>query len=386
MNNVLAMQADSKTPAQFRASPAKIMQEVVTRNLSGQLTISDYAKEGVSWQIYVGKGNFHFACSNNRKQERLSYLLRKFQPDLELLAWEKASSDYDYLCSYWRLEKLSLQDTKKLLFLTMREALVQILAISHAEIKIQRDIGLDPILLSVGPKEIIQPVRASIGQWAQIRSTIPSPFHQLFLPSTKKLALAFNLRNENKQIIESLTKLLEENLCLYKLASELKMDALLLANLLKPLVEHGIVTVNSEIDKNAGGDRPSGTDKGRRVVACIDDSQTVHRQVKLTLEAAGYEVLSLTEPARALTALARVRPELVLMDINMPDIDGYELCRLLRQSSLLQNIPIVMLTGRDGVVDRLRARVAGATDYMTKPIHAQQLVELVHKLLKNAEI
>jgi twitching motility two-component system response regulator PilG len=74
------------------------------------------------------------------------------------------------------------------------------------------------------------------------------------------------------------------------------------------------------------------------------------------------------------------------MDINMPDLDGYELCRLLRQSSLLQSIPIVMLTGRDGIVDRLRARVAGATDYMTKPIHAQNLIELVNKLLNRTEV
>jgi twitching motility two-component system response regulator PilG len=385
MTNVLAMQANSNTPAQFRASPAKIMQEVVTRKLSGQLTISDYAKEGVSWQIYVGKGNFHFACSNHRKKERLSYLLRKFQPDLEILAWENSNSDYDYLCSYWRAEKLSLQDVRKLLFVTMREALVQVLAIAHAEIQIQEEIGLDPILLSIGAKEIIQPVRAAIGQWAQIRSSIPSLFHQLFLPSSKKLALAFNLRTENKEIIEPLTKLLEKNLCLYQLASELNMDALLLANLLKPQVEQGIVTVTS-FEDGGNSDRASEAQKNRPVVACIDDSQTVHRQVKLTLEAAGYEVLSLTEPARALTALARKPPELVLMDINMPDIDGYELCRLLRQSSLLQNIPIVMLTGRDGIVDRLRARVAGATDYMTKPIHAQNLIELVNKLLNRTEV
>lgn len=146
---------------------------------------------------------------------------------------------------------------------------------------------------------------------------------------------------------------------------------MLLANWLLPLVKAGVVTTLpfSEIESQR-----------RPIVACIDDSKTVQRQVKMTLEVAGYQVLSITEPERALTALARQKPAVILMDINMPKIDGYELCRMLRQTKHLQTVPIVMLTGRDGFLDRLRAKLAGVTSYLTKPFEPTQLLNEIQQL------
>ncbi|MEN9245660.1 MAG: response regulator, partial [Thermostichales cyanobacterium SRBZ-1_bins_19] len=101
--------------------------------------------------------------------------------------------------------------------------------------------------------------------------------------------------------------------------------------------------------------------------------------VKGILEVAGFAVLGITEPGQALTALVRQKPALILMDVNMPEIDGYELCRMLRQSKQLKEIPIVMLTGRDGLLDRLRAQILGVTDYVTKPFQPEQLLTAVQK-------
>jgi twitching motility two-component system response regulator PilG len=72
------------------------------------------------------------------------------------------------------------------------------------------------------------------------------------------------------------------------------------------------------------------------------------------------------------------------MDINMPDIDGYELCRMLRQSRQLKDVPIVMLTGRDGLIDRLRAQLVGANSYLTKPFAPEQLTQAVQKVRNSA--
>lgn len=118
----------------------------------------------------------------------------------------------------------------------------------------------------------------------------------------------------------------------------------------------------------------------RPLVACIDDSKTVQRQVQLTLESVGYQVLNITEPASTLTLLVRQKPGIILLDINMPEIDGYELCQMLHRSRKLKEIPIVMLTGRDGIVDRVRAKLVGANHYLTKPFDPNQLIEVVQKL------
>jgi twitching motility two-component system response regulator PilG len=68
------------------------------------------------------------------------------------------------------------------------------------------------------------------------------------------------------------------------------------------------------------------------------------------------------------------------MDIEMPKMDGYELCRQARQQEDLRSVPIVMLTGREGIIDRVRAKMAGCTAYLTKPFNPQELLDLVEKL------
>ena len=68
------------------------------------------------------------------------------------------------------------------------------------------------------------------------------------------------------------------------------------------------------------------------------------------------------------------------MDINMPELNGYDLCSLLRKSERFKDIPIVMLTGRDGMIDRVRAKLVGATDYLTKPCDPNKLITLAKAL------
>ena len=99
-----------------------------------------------------------------------------------------------------------------------------------------------------------------------------------------------------------------------------------------------------------------------------------------------FQVLGLTDPTSCLTSLVRHKPALILMDITMPEIDGYELCTMLRKSRHLRNVPIVMFTGRDGIIDRMRAQLAGANDYITKPVNADKLITKVKRLLQNNKI
>jgi twitching motility two-component system response regulator PilG len=123
------------------------------------------------------------------------------------------------------------------------------------------------------------------------------------------------------------------------------------------------------------------TNDHRPIVACIDDSASIQRVVKFTLESEGYRVISIKESLKALTALLNPKPDLILMDINMPDIDGYQLCGLCRKSSTLKDIPIVMLTGRDGILDRVKAKMLGSVGYVSKPFLPQDLVKVVNSYL-----
>ena len=117
------------------------------------------------------------------------------------------------------------------------------------------------------------------------------------------------------------------------------------------------------------------------LIACIDDNKTVQIQVKRTLELAGYEVLSIVDPGFCMTVLSRNQPKLILMDINMPYFDGYELCQMLKKSRQLKNIPIAFFSSKDTIVNRVRAKMCGAIGFLSKPIAPLELIDFVNTVV-----
>jgi two-component system, chemotaxis family, response regulator PixG len=117
------------------------------------------------------------------------------------------------------------------------------------------------------------------------------------------------------------------------------------------------------------------------LIACIDDSPLVGKVLEEILKPLGYEVLSILDPLQGVSTLLKRKPKLIFLDLVMPNTNGYELCSFLRKSTAFKDIPIVMLTGHDGVLDRLRAKVAGSTDFLSKPPDTTKVLQVVHKLL-----
>lgn len=120
---------------------------------------------------------------------------------------------------------------------------------------------------------------------------------------------------------------------------------------------------------------------GRPLVMVVDDSPTVRKLVSLTLERRGYRVISAFDGVAAIKELGSCRPDLILLDINMPRLDGYRLCKLIKKHEATQAIPVVMLSGKDGMFDKLRGRLVGCSDYITKPFEADALTHKVAKYL-----
>jgi twitching motility two-component system response regulator PilG len=117
----------------------------------------------------------------------------------------------------------------------------------------------------------------------------------------------------------------------------------------------------------------------RRLVLAVDDSLTVRKIVSITLERLGYRVLTAADGMQALARLNEETPDLVLLDITMPRMDGYQVCKVIKQAPATKSIPVVMLSGKDGFFDKVKGRLAGATDYITKPFKEATLAEVVEK-------
>jgi DNA-binding response OmpR family regulator len=117
-----------------------------------------------------------------------------------------------------------------------------------------------------------------------------------------------------------------------------------------------------------------------KLVVIIDDSATVRKIVEVSLRRIGIACLGYTDGVEALRELAKhkeIVPDLVLLDIGLPKMDGYRVAQLLRARPAYQETVIVMLSGRDGMLDRLKGRLSGARTYLAKPFKTQELLEVI---------
>jgi DNA-binding response OmpR family regulator len=116
-------------------------------------------------------------------------------------------------------------------------------------------------------------------------------------------------------------------------------------------------------------------------ILVIEDERDVARLIKARLESRGYEVLIQDKGRRALECAQAIRPDLVILDLMLPDVDGYAVSEELRRHYASWTLPILMLTARDQPRDKLRGYGAGADAYLTKPYDAQELLGIVTRLL-----
>lgn len=118
------------------------------------------------------------------------------------------------------------------------------------------------------------------------------------------------------------------------------------------------------------------------VVMVVDDSATIRDVVVRTL--GPHEILPLPvgNPWEVIDLMLAQRPALVLLDVTMPGVDGLEVCRKIRANKETRNTPVVMLTGHDALIDKLVGKMAGATEYLTKPFKPEALLKTVKKYLE----
>ncbi len=121
----------------------------------------------------------------------------------------------------------------------------------------------------------------------------------------------------------------------------------------------------------------------RMTVLVVDDSPTICRLVEITLEREGYRVITAADGQEGLAKIRDEVPDLVLLDITMPRMNGYQLCKAIKTDRETANIPVIMLSGKDDVADKEMGRKVGSSGYITKPFEPDELVEFVNEYTRN---
>ncbi len=121
-------------------------------------------------------------------------------------------------------------------------------------------------------------------------------------------------------------------------------------------------------------------------ILIVDDDQNIVRLVRGYLEQAGYDILTAYNGETAVTILRHERPDLVVLDLMLPDKDGWDITRMVRSDPILRATPIIMLTARVDDTDKIVGLELGADDYLTKPFNPRELVARVRSQLRRIEL
>jgi len=124
----------------------------------------------------------------------------------------------------------------------------------------------------------------------------------------------------------------------------------------------------------------------RRKVIIVDDDRETREMLRLALQLEGYEVSEAANGLRLISSLHVDRPDLVILDVMMSWIDGFELCRSIKKNEQFKDIPVLFLSARKSGDDQRRGLEAGACEYFTKPVQVDKLIARVQELIGPGEI
>lgn len=122
--------------------------------------------------------------------------------------------------------------------------------------------------------------------------------------------------------------------------------------------------------------------RGRKTILVVEDSSTTRKIIKMTLQNNGFHIVEAGDGVEALSKFAEVKPDLLLLDVMLPKVDGYDVLGIIKQNKKYKHVPVIMLTGKDGPMDKLKGKFSKCKAYITKPFKPEKLVYEVKKHIK----
>jgi two-component system, chemotaxis family, response regulator PixG len=117
------------------------------------------------------------------------------------------------------------------------------------------------------------------------------------------------------------------------------------------------------------------------LIACIDDSILIYQSLERILTEHKFRCYGVQDPLKIMPSLIRNKPDFIFLDLLMPITNGYEVCEQIRKTPSLKHIPVIILTGKDGLIDRMRSKMVGATGFLGKPVQEEAVLKMIEKYL-----
>ncbi|MBD2015686.1 response regulator [Microcoleus sp. FACHB-53] len=342
-------------------------------------------RAGPFWFVFFLNGKIAYASDSERSLARLRDYLRRYKANTALDHLELPSIDsinapeYGYLWALLEKHILTPAQGRSIIQSMIRETLFDLLSLHNGYFVFEVSPALAPQLTTLEIAPLVTKIMKQVQEWKQFHPHIQSPNQCPVITDPMQLRATLP-----ESAFRTLRQWADGKTSLRQLSRYLNRDILTVAKAIYPYVRKGWVQLVSatahEATTPSWGGEAKGFPQVPRIV-CIDDDMAIGKTVEYILQAKGYEVTAIRDPVQALTLVFQSKPDLILCDLAMPELDGYEICGMLRQSTAFRQTPIIMLTGKDGFIDRVRARMVGSTDYLTKPFGASELLMLLEKYI-----
>ena len=407
----------------LRLDVKKLLEQLAQSQSSGCLELNE---EFVSWKIYLQQGNLKYVYCSIENLDQLKFYLHYLQLKKAIAALERLpdllvkpqslqdESDSQNLYANvipWLLsaKQLDLSEGLKLIEQISKDALSFCLWLDRGTYLWHEGNSLPawiPLQLqdaiSLNVSEFLRSEQTRLKQWQQCSAELVS-VHQrpYFAPGWENKSLPAS-GSLNLKTLQELTQILRGRTSIRQLSVLLRKDELNVGKILSPYINSKIIYLHhaqTPLDKlphiprldNDPEDLLSGNYKSENnprktklktwKIVCIDDSPTILSEIKRFLNQENFEITAIDDPVQAVSQIFTINPDIILLDITMPRINGYKLCGLLRSSDKCDRTPIIMVTGNTGLIDKARAKIAGATDYFTKPFSQEGLTQIIDKHL-----
>jgi two-component system, chemotaxis family, response regulator PixG len=379
----------------FQHSP--ILTPILTcssQRFTGKLEI--VARSGDPWCLYYQFGRLIWATGGVHSVRRWRRVLARYCQDLNLNGFRLREGD-QFECWDYHMFKVLIdrsQITREqanaiasaamedVLFDLLQESTVNTLISTHYS---EESLPESGILLQ--PSLMVDRTQKRWKAWCDTIQIDLSPNLAPILRHPGKLREITSAATYKK-----MSAILNGRATLRDLAVLLKQDLIRLAFGLKPYIQQGLIELVEIPDLKKPILQPQSTSttdhpkpdraapsQSQISVACIDDSPQTCQQMEQILTAFGYCFIGISDPVQALPILIERQPDMIFLDLVMPIANGYEICTQIRRVSSFKDTPVIMLTSRDGLVDRVRAQMVKATEFLSKPIEPQKVIALVKK-------
>ncbi len=348
------------------------------------------------WIIYLFLGRILYATGGNHPVRRWLRQLKINCPqiDLQQLKLSAILSNSSATSECWECQllyagveqqQITREQAGKMIAAIVAEVLFDVTQAIQVNYYLKPENTSLPQLVLLDPGQLLTEVQQIWQSWQKANIADRSPNKALVINQREQLQ-----QQVSPAVYQNLTKLLDGQRTLRDLAVVMNREVKDVTCSLLPYIQAGLVELINIPDLAApisakSPTAPPGSTAAASgpLIACVDDSPLVCQSMEQILTSNGYQFVAIQDSLRAIAGLLTRKPDVIFLDLVMPNTNGYEICSQLRKVSAFRTTPIIILTGNDGIIDRVRAKIVGASDFLSKPVDAETVLSITHKYLNS---